>query len=190
MFRREMPPADIVGLPGNPNRPTVSDVSVFRHWIAQCLGKKEKEDDDPSGSAGQSPDAGRAPPASPPATDAEAPGAGEDAGPTGGAKDGAASPDGGAGDASAVTDARADAAAEGGRRDGRVGGGGGGGAVRRRARHRYRRLGAHSCRRLRHRGLQADSAARAEWGWLPRYDLPAMTVDMLDKLKARSRFAE
>ena len=35
-----------------------------------------------------------------------------------------------------------------------------------------------------------DSAARAEWGWPPRYDLPAMTTDMLDKLKARSRPAE
>ena len=27
-----------------------------------------------------------------------------------------------------------------------------------------------------------DSAARAEWGWAPRYDLAAMTEDMLDKL--------
>ena len=30
-----------------------------------------------------------------------------------------------------------------------------------------------------------DSAARKEWGWAPRYDLPAMTKDMLDKLGAR-----
>ncbi len=27
-----------------------------------------------------------------------------------------------------------------------------------------------------------DSAARKEWGWEPRYDLPAMTADMLDNL--------
>ncbi len=27
-----------------------------------------------------------------------------------------------------------------------------------------------------------DSAARREWGWQPDYDLPAMVVDMLDKL--------
>lgn len=30
-----------------------------------------------------------------------------------------------------------------------------------------------------------DSAARAEWGWQPRYDLPAMVADMLDKLRAK-----
>jgi nucleoside-diphosphate-sugar epimerase len=30
-----------------------------------------------------------------------------------------------------------------------------------------------------------DSAARAEWGWKPAYDLAAMTVDMLDKLGKR-----
>ena len=30
-----------------------------------------------------------------------------------------------------------------------------------------------------------DSAARAEWGWAPRYDLPAMTQDMLEKLGAK-----
>jgi len=30
-----------------------------------------------------------------------------------------------------------------------------------------------------------DSAARAEWGWSPRYDLPAMTSDMLEKLRAK-----
>ncbi len=30
-----------------------------------------------------------------------------------------------------------------------------------------------------------DSAARAEWGWLPRYDLAAMTKDMLERLGAR-----
>jgi hypothetical protein len=38
MFKREMPPGDVVGLPPNPNRPTVSDVSVVRQWIAHCLG--------------------------------------------------------------------------------------------------------------------------------------------------------
>jgi nucleoside-diphosphate-sugar epimerase len=32
-----------------------------------------------------------------------------------------------------------------------------------------------------------DSAARSEWGWMPRYDLAAMTADMLDKLAARVR---
>jgi nucleoside-diphosphate-sugar epimerase len=30
-----------------------------------------------------------------------------------------------------------------------------------------------------------DSAARAEWGWRPRYDLEAMTEDMLASLRAR-----
>lgn len=30
-----------------------------------------------------------------------------------------------------------------------------------------------------------DSCARQEWGWQPQYDLQKMTVDMLDKLKAR-----
>lgn len=30
-----------------------------------------------------------------------------------------------------------------------------------------------------------DSCARQEWGWQPKYDLQKMTVDMLDKLKAR-----
>jgi nucleoside-diphosphate-sugar epimerase len=30
-----------------------------------------------------------------------------------------------------------------------------------------------------------DSAARAEWGWQPTYDLARMTADMLEKLQAR-----
>jgi len=30
-----------------------------------------------------------------------------------------------------------------------------------------------------------DSAARTEWGWAPRWDLPTMTRDMLEKLRAR-----
>jgi nucleoside-diphosphate-sugar epimerase len=30
-----------------------------------------------------------------------------------------------------------------------------------------------------------DSAAREQWGWQPRYDLPSMTIDMLEKLSAR-----
>ena len=34
-----------------------------------------------------------------------------------------------------------------------------------------------------------DSAARAEWGWAPRYDLAAMTSDMLEKLGARLKTA-
>ncbi|MGB2828657.1 MAG: hypothetical protein WBC50_10760, partial [Dehalococcoidales bacterium] len=32
-----------------------------------------------------------------------------------------------------------------------------------------------------------DSAARADWGWQPQYDLPEMTIDMLNKLSARLR---
>jgi nucleoside-diphosphate-sugar epimerase len=34
-----------------------------------------------------------------------------------------------------------------------------------------------------------DSAARAEWGWSPRYDIAAMTKDMLDKLGAKLKSA-
>jgi nucleoside-diphosphate-sugar epimerase len=30
-----------------------------------------------------------------------------------------------------------------------------------------------------------DGCARSEWGWQPRYDLPAMTRDMLDRLAAK-----
>ncbi len=30
-----------------------------------------------------------------------------------------------------------------------------------------------------------DSAARAEWGWEPEYDLPRMTADMIEKLSVR-----
>jgi len=32
-----------------------------------------------------------------------------------------------------------------------------------------------------------DSAARAEWGWKPEYDLPAMTADMLEQLRIKLR---
>ena len=32
-----------------------------------------------------------------------------------------------------------------------------------------------------------DSAARAEWGWRPEYDLAAMTADMIAKLRAKLR---
>jgi nucleoside-diphosphate-sugar epimerase len=35
-----------------------------------------------------------------------------------------------------------------------------------------------------------DSAARAEWGWQPDYDMAAMTADMLEKLSARLGRAE
>jgi hypothetical protein len=42
VFQREMPPRDVVGLPENNNRPTVSDISVIHHWISNCLAK-EKE---------------------------------------------------------------------------------------------------------------------------------------------------
>ncbi|HEX9258150.1 MAG TPA: L-threonine 3-dehydrogenase [Acidimicrobiales bacterium] len=34
-----------------------------------------------------------------------------------------------------------------------------------------------------------DSAARAEWGWAPRYDLEAMTADMLTHLRTRAATA-
>lgn len=30
-----------------------------------------------------------------------------------------------------------------------------------------------------------DTCAREEWGWLPKYDLDAMTRDMLEKLEKR-----
>jgi len=30
-----------------------------------------------------------------------------------------------------------------------------------------------------------DSAARAQWGWAPAYDLEAMTADMLERLAER-----
>ncbi|MFQ6008982.1 MAG: L-threonine 3-dehydrogenase, partial [Candidatus Zixiibacteriota bacterium] len=30
-----------------------------------------------------------------------------------------------------------------------------------------------------------DSAAREQWGWEPKYDLEAMTADMLEKIQAR-----
>jgi nucleoside-diphosphate-sugar epimerase len=32
-----------------------------------------------------------------------------------------------------------------------------------------------------------DSAARAEWGWEPEYDLPAMVADMLEKLRRKHK---
>ncbi|MGI9494016.1 MAG: NAD-dependent epimerase/dehydratase family protein [Geminicoccaceae bacterium] len=32
-----------------------------------------------------------------------------------------------------------------------------------------------------------DGAAKAEWAWSPRYDLPKMTADMLDKLQPKLR---
>jgi phosphatidylethanolamine-binding protein (PEBP) family uncharacterized protein len=35
--RGEKPPPDVVGLPARP-RPTVSDISVLRHWISACTG--------------------------------------------------------------------------------------------------------------------------------------------------------
>jgi hypothetical protein len=33
----EMPPRDVVGLPPNPKRPSISDLSVLRTWISDCL---------------------------------------------------------------------------------------------------------------------------------------------------------
>jgi hypothetical protein len=49
MFTRQMPPGDVVGLPPNPSRPSVSDISVMRQWIAHCLGT-----DAPDGTGSQS----------------------------------------------------------------------------------------------------------------------------------------
>jgi nucleoside-diphosphate-sugar epimerase len=34
-----------------------------------------------------------------------------------------------------------------------------------------------------------DSAARQEWGWAPEFDLPAMTVDMLENLSRRLKLS-
>jgi len=57
MFTRQMPPGDVVGLPPNPSRPSVSDISVVRQWIAHCLGA-----DAPDGTIPQAPpDAAAAP---------------------------------------------------------------------------------------------------------------------------------
>jgi hypothetical protein len=36
-----MPPADVVGLPANKNRMTVSDVSLIRQWILDCVEEPE-----------------------------------------------------------------------------------------------------------------------------------------------------
>ena len=35
-----------------------------------------------------------------------------------------------------------------------------------------------------------DSAARAEWGWKPRYDLAAMVAEMLRELRVKLRLSE
>jgi nucleoside-diphosphate-sugar epimerase len=35
-----------------------------------------------------------------------------------------------------------------------------------------------------------DSAARADWGWAPAFDLPAMTQDMLDRLRKKLKTAK
>jgi hypothetical protein len=63
MFKREMPPGDVVGLPLNPNRPTVSDVSVIRQWISHCLGTNasDGQDDGQNDRAPTSSDAAVAP---------------------------------------------------------------------------------------------------------------------------------
>ena len=34
-----------------------------------------------------------------------------------------------------------------------------------------------------------DSAARAEWGWAPRYDLAAMVAEMLKELRIKLRIS-
>jgi hypothetical protein len=66
MFKREMPPGDVVGLPPNPNRPNVSDISVIRQWIGHCLGTQASDgqgQDDGSDATkpSASPDAAAAP---------------------------------------------------------------------------------------------------------------------------------
>jgi hypothetical protein len=37
----EMPPPDVIGLPANP-RPSVSDLSVLRHWIDSCMPTSDR----------------------------------------------------------------------------------------------------------------------------------------------------
>jgi hypothetical protein len=65
MFKREMPPGDVVGLPPNPNRPTVSDISVMRQWISHCLGTNARDGQDDGQGNGQGNDQGQdMPPAS------------------------------------------------------------------------------------------------------------------------------
>jgi hypothetical protein len=39
----EMPPPDVIGLPANP-RPSVSDLSVLRHWIESCVDEADARD--------------------------------------------------------------------------------------------------------------------------------------------------
>jgi hypothetical protein len=46
----EMPPPDVIGLPANP-RPSVSDLSVLRHWIERCVESSDSPTDNaPKGS--------------------------------------------------------------------------------------------------------------------------------------------
>jgi len=112
MFRREMPPGDIVGLPPNPNRPTVSDISVIRQWISHCLGSNASDgQDDTETKPPASPDAAAAPAGEvdaaaadagpPPRGDASAPPSGDANGPPAGGDARDAAPptpnDGGAG---------------------------------------------------------------------------------------------
>jgi nucleoside-diphosphate-sugar epimerase len=35
-----------------------------------------------------------------------------------------------------------------------------------------------------------DTPAREEWGWTPRFDLPSMTIDMLERLRARLEISD
>lgn len=60
-YKGEMPPPDLVGLPPTP-RPTVSDLSVLRAWIASCLGAPPAEPGDGGGPGlgGAAPEAGSA----------------------------------------------------------------------------------------------------------------------------------
>jgi hypothetical protein len=43
-YNGEMPPPDVIGLPPNP-RPSVSDLSVLRQWIASCVPDTDTVDD-------------------------------------------------------------------------------------------------------------------------------------------------
>jgi hypothetical protein len=65
VFHGEMPPMPVIGLPDNLSRPTVSDVSVIRHWIAYCLGATPP----PVGDGGTATDAGATTPDGGAATD-------------------------------------------------------------------------------------------------------------------------
>jgi hypothetical protein len=126
MFKREMPPGDVIGLPPNPNRPTVSDISVIRQWIAHCLGTNARDGQDDMPPASQ--DAAAAPAGEVDAAAVDRDGDPRaDGGPRAdGASGGAGAPGGPPADAGAMGAPLDGGAADGGprRRDGGVRGGG------------------------------------------------------------------